>query len=165
MPQSGLPDNDQDPTCVIAYATPLCFAYAMDLNEPCICGRLRRASRALTRRYDEAFEPIGITVTQFSVLRCLARLGRPNLVELAETTAHEKSALWRILQPLIRRGWVVAETADGERAQRLSLSPAGREGLESALPLWREAQSKVADVLGPNEAALIALLKEVETHV
>lgn len=134
-------------------------------TQTCICGRLRRTSRALTRRYDEALAPVGITVTQFSVLRCLSRLGRPSLVELAETTAHEKSALWRIVQPLVRRGWVAAEIPEGERAQRLSLTPAGREGLQTALPLWREAQAKVTETLGANEAALIALLKEIELHV
>lgn len=137
----------------------------MEMNEPCVCGRLRRTSRALTRRYDEALAPIGVTVTQFSVLRTLARLDRPSLVDLAEATAHEKSALWRILQPLVRRGWIAAEVAKGARAQRLSVTPAGREGLETALPLWREAQAKVSETLGDREAALIALLKEIETHV
>lgn len=137
----------------------------MDLNDPCVCGRLRRTSRALTRRYDEALAPIGITVTQFSVLRTLAGLDRPSLIELAETTAHEKSALWRTLQPLVRKGWIIAETETGQRAQRLSVTSAGREGLDRALPLWREAQAKVSETLGAREAALIALLKEIETHV
>lgn len=137
----------------------------MDTSEPCVCGRLRRTSRALTRRYDEALAPLGITVTQFSVLRTLARLDRPRLADLAETTAHEKSALWRILQPLVRRGWITAEVEKGARAQRLSVTPAGREGLETALPLWREAQARVSETLGDREAALIALLKEIEVHV
>lgn len=165
MPQSGLPDNDQAPRSFVAYATVMCFAYAMDLNEPCVCGRLRRASRALTRLYDEALAPIGVTVTQFSVLRTLARLDRPGLVELAEATAHEKSALWRILQPLIRRGWIATEVEKGERAQRLSVTPSGREGLQSAMPLWRAAQARVSQTLGEREAALIALLKDIEIHV
>lgn len=143
----------------------MCFAYAMDLSEPCVCGRLRRTSRALTRLYDEALAPIGITVTQFSVLRTLSRMDRPALAELAEATAHEKSALWRILQPLVRRGWIIAETPSGERAQRLSVTPAGREGLETALPHWRGAQAKVSETLGDREAALIALLKEIEIHL
>ena len=137
----------------------------MNDDQTCICGRLRRTSRALTRRYDDALAPVGITVTQFSVLRTLARLDRPGLIELAEATAHEKSALWRILQPLVRRGWIAAETDQGERAQRLSVTPAGREGLETALPLWRVAQARVSETLGAKEAALIALLKEIETHV
>ena len=137
----------------------------MNFSETCVCGRLRRTSRALTRRYDKALAPIGITVTQFSVLRTLSGLDRPSLADLAETTAHEKSALWRILQPLVRRGWIIAEAEAGKRAQRLSVTPAGREGLQTALPLWRTAQSKVSETLGANEAALIALLKEIELHV
>ncbi|WGM32161.1 MarR family winged helix-turn-helix transcriptional regulator [Brevundimonas sp. NIBR11] len=130
--------------------------------DPCVCGRLRRTSRALTRRYDEALAPVGLTVTQFSIMRTLSRMDRPSLAELAETTAHEKSALWRTVQPLIRAGWIAADTE--QRAQRLSVTPAGREKLSDALPLWRTAQAKVSETLGVNEAALIALLKEIEIH-
>lgn len=132
---------------------------------PCICGRLRRTSRALTRLYDEALEPVGITVTQFSVLRTLSRMERPTLVELAEATAHEKSALWRILQPLVKSGWIATAAEAGARAQRLSVTPAGLKKLNDALPHWRAAQARVSETLGDREAALIALLKEVETHV
>ncbi|MFC5346069.1 MarR family winged helix-turn-helix transcriptional regulator [Brevundimonas staleyi] len=135
----------------------------MNPDEPCVCGRLRRTSRALTRRYDEALAPVGLTVTQFSIMRTLSRLDRPSLAELAETTAHEKSALWRTVQPLIRAGWIAAETE--QRAQRLSVTPTGREKLSDAMPLWRTAQSKVSEALGANEAALIALLNEIELHV
>lgn len=137
----------------------------MEDTTPCICGRLRRTSRALTRRYDEALAPVGITVTQFSVMRTLGRLDRPGLIELAEATAHEKSALWRTLQPLIRQEWIAAETEKGRRGQRLSLTSAGREKLAEALPHWRVAQARVAETLGAREAALIALLSEVEAHV
>ena len=55
--------------------------------DPCICGRLRRTARALTRRYDEALAPAGMTVTQFSILRTLSRLEQPTLAELANASA------------------------------------------------------------------------------
>lgn len=129
---------------------------------PCICGRLRRASRALTRHYDEALTPVGLTITQFSVLRTLSSMDRPTLVELSERTAHEKSALWRTLQPLIRHDWIAAQPG---RVQRFALTDAGRERLERARPLWKAAQAAVSRTLGPREAALIELLNEVETHV
>lgn len=134
-------------------------------NTPCICGRLRRTSRALTRLYDEALAPVGVTVTQFSVMRTLSRLERPTLIELAEATAHEKSALWRTLQPLVKKGWIDAVSDKGERGQRLSVTPPGLEKLADAMPHWRAAQAKVSETLGDREAALIALLKEVEAHV
>jgi len=131
-------------------------------DAPCICGRLRRASRALTRHYDEALVPVGLTITQFSVLRTLSSMDRPTLVELSDRTAHEKSALWRTLQPLIRQEWVAAEPG---RVQRFALTGVGRERLDLARPLWQAAQATVSRTLGPREAALIALLHEVETHV
>lgn len=137
----------------------------MEDTTPCICGRLRRTSRALTRLYDEALAPVGLTVTQFSVTRTLARMEKPTLVELAEATAHEKSALWRILQPLVKKGWISAGAEAGARGQRLSVTPSGLEKLKDALPHWRAAQAKVSGTLGDREAALIALLREVETHV
>lgn len=130
--------------------------------DPCICGRLRRASRTLTRIYDEALRPVGLTVTQFSILRTLSRLEQPTLAELAEETAHEKSGLWRTLQPLARDGWVLAETG---RVQRLSLTDKGMMMLVRALPLWRTAQEKVDQALGSRTRALVDLLNEVETRV
>jgi len=135
----------------------------METREPCLCGRLRRASRTLTRLYDQALEPVGLTVTQFAILRTLNRLERPTLSELAEETAHEKSGLWRTLQPLIREGRVETQ-ADG-RAQRIFLTDQGLTTLVRAMPMWREAQSRVDRVLGPRGRALIDLLSDVEARV
>ncbi|MGH8850121.1 MAG: hypothetical protein ACREYD_03915, partial [Casimicrobiaceae bacterium] len=39
----------------------------------CACGRLRRAARALTQLYDDAMAPSGLRITQFSLLRTVAR--------------------------------------------------------------------------------------------
>jgi len=135
----------------------------MDTREPCLCGRLRRASRTLTRLYDEALESSGLTVTQFSILRTLSRMERPTLGELSEETAHEKSGLWRTVQPLIRQG-LIETTADG-RVQRLSLADQGMMALVRALPLWRAAQEKVDRALGPRSRALVDLLSEMEARV
>lgn len=141
------------------------FVYAMDDLSPCVCGRMRRTSRALTRLYDEALEPVGMTVTQFSVLRTLSRMDRPTLAGLADETAHEKSALWRTLQPLVKKGWVEAAAHESLKGQRLSATPAGRERLADAMPHWRAVQARVSDRLGPREAALLKLLQEIEAHV
>lgn len=151
------------PIPTVAYASSPLYAYAMDTREPCLCGRLRRASRTLTRLYDEALEGSGLTVTQFSILRTLSRMERPTLGELSEETAHEKSGLWRTVQPLIRQGLI--ETAADGRVQRLSLSDQGMMALVRALPLWRAAQEKVDRALGPRSRALVDLLSEMEARV
>ncbi len=137
----------------------------MEDTSPCICGRLRRTARALTRLYDEALAPVGMTVTQFSVLRTLSRLDRPTLAALAGATAHEKSALWRTVQPLIKQGWITAVAEPGERGQRLAVTPEGARRIKAALPHWKKAQTKVSRTLGSRETALMAMLSEVESHV
>src|SRR5437868_1305593 len=42
---------------------------------PCMCASLRRASRALTQRYDDALRPLGLTITQFTILQALSLAG------------------------------------------------------------------------------------------
>lgn len=133
---------------------------------PCICFRVRRASRALTRLYDEALEPAGLTVTQFSILRNSERMDGPTLSQLAEHTGHERSALWRTVQPLIRDGLLTLDTGGGDRTRRLRLTDAGREAMARGEPHWRETQSKVEARLGEeNQRRLVALLKEIESLV
>ncbi|WP_282009013.1 MarR family winged helix-turn-helix transcriptional regulator [Brevundimonas aveniformis] len=135
----------------------------MESREPCLCGRLRRATRTLSRLYDEALDPSGLTITQFSIMRTLTRLDHPTLGELADETSHEKSGLWRTLQPMIRDGLIETE-ADG-RVQRVKLSDQGLMALVRAMPMWREAQRRVDRVLGPRGRALIDLLSDVEARV
>ena len=135
----------------------------MESHEPCLCGRLRRATRTLSRLYDEALEPSGLTITQFSIMRTLTRLDHPTLGELADETSHEKSGLWRTLQPMIREGLI--ETGADGRVQRVKLSDQGLMALVRAMPMWREAQRRVDRVLGPRGRALIDLLSDVEARV
>lgn len=147
---------------LIAYTVRTDIAYAMTDDPSCICARLRRASRALTRHYDGALAQTGLTVTQFSILRTVSRLGDPTLAELAEQTAHEKSALWRTLQPLIRNAWISVTPG---RTQRFGLTPLGQAQISAAYPLWREAQAGVSERLGADQAVLMNLLSQVEAHV
>lgn len=132
---------------------------------PCICGRLRRATRALTRLYDEALETADLTVTQFTVLRTLSSLKAPTLTELSDATGHERSGLWRTLQPLVRSGVVTSARVPGLPGARLQLTDLGRERLDRAQPGWSEAQARVTRLLGPRRNQLIALLSEIETLV
>lgn len=138
-------------------------AETLQLTTPCVCFRVRKASRALTRVYDEALAPTGLTVTQFSILRNAVRIGRPTLNQLAEATGHERSGLWRTLQPLVREGLMTLAPDKGQRADRVEVTDAGRKAVASGVPLWEASQARVRARLGAeNEAALIRMLGAVE---
>ena len=135
------------------------------MTVPCACGRLRRATRALTQLYDDAMAPSGLRVTQFSLLRTLEREGPARISGLAGRTLLDRTALSRNLDPLIERGLVTV--APGERDARtreIALTAKGAQALKRAIPHWKRAQADVARRIGqPKLDALIAILGELES--
>jgi DNA-binding MarR family transcriptional regulator len=129
----------------------------------CTCGRLRRATRALTQLYDDLMEPSGLRITQFSLLRTLATHGSARMSELARTLLLDRTALSRTLDPLVDRGLVVITPGRDARTREVSLTHVGTRALRSAMPHWQRAQSQVAARIGVDKLdALIATLAEVE---
>src|SRR3954466_2809680 len=88
------------------FATPKLRAPAAAASPACTCGRLRRATRALTQLYDDLMAPAGLRVTQFSLLRTLAREGPMRISELAAAQLLDRTALSRNLDPLVELGHV-----------------------------------------------------------
>ena len=132
-------------------------------SPPCACGRLRRASRALTQLYDDAMAPAELRVTQFSLLRTLARSGPMRISELAAAQLLDRTALSRNLDPLVERGLVEIAPGRDARTREIELTRAGRAALRTAIPCWERAQKQVAKRLGTAKLeSLIATLAEVE---
>jgi len=130
----------------------------------CACGRLRRATRALTQFYDDAMAPAGLHLTQFSLLRTLARSGPARISDLAAAALLDRTALSRNLDPLVARGLVDVVTGRDARTREVSLTRAGTRAIRDAEPYWKRAQADVARRLGaPKLDALIATLAEIET--
>ncbi|OLC70213.1 MAG: hypothetical protein AUH79_00280 [Betaproteobacteria bacterium 13_1_40CM_4_64_4] len=129
----------------------------------CACGRLRRATRALTQLYDDLMAPSGLRITQFSLLRTLARDGTARISDLADALLLDRTALSRTLDPLLERGLVSIVPGRDARTREVSLTRAGEKTLSAAVPHWKRAQIQVASKLGPDRLeALIATLGEIE---
>jgi DNA-binding MarR family transcriptional regulator len=130
----------------------------------CACGRLRRASRALTQLYDDAMAPSGLRLTQFSLLRTLAREGRSRITDLATATLIDRTALSRNLDPLVERKLVEIVPGRDARTREVELTRAGKVAIRAAEPHWRRAQAEVAGALGAERLdALIATLAAIES--
>jgi DNA-binding MarR family transcriptional regulator len=130
----------------------------------CACGRLRRATRALTQLYDDAMAPSGLRVTQFSLLRTLAREGRSRITDLATATLIDRTALSRNLDPLVERRLVEIVPGRDARTREVALTRAGRAAIRAAEPHWRRVQAEVASALGAERLdALIATLATIES--
>ena len=130
----------------------------------CACGRLRRASRALTQFYDDALAPTGLRVTQYSLMRTLAREGTKRVSALAKVYMLDRTALSRALDPLVARGYVRVASGRDARTREVSLTRTGAAALDEASDAWRRAQAAVARRLGRERLeTLIATLGDLES--
>lgn len=122
-------------------------------DSPCACTTLRQATRAVTAAYDAALAPVGLRITQFSVLRTLARLGPVPVTRLAAEVALDRSTMGRNLDPLERQGLVRLEVGKVDQRERVAhLTAEGEAAIAKALPLWSRAQARMSSVI--DQAAL-----------
>ena len=130
-------------------ANALSFATTLLVRDTCLCLHLQRAARAVARRFDEAFRPLGLTNGQFSLLMSLNRPAPPTIGSIALLLAMDRTTLTAALKPLERRGLVEIQVdAADRRSRRLVLTANGRELLADALPIWQSEHRIVDDLLG-----------------
>jgi len=141
---------------------PAAFATTLHIRDHCLCLHAQRAARALSRRFDEAFRPYGITSGQFSLLHSLNRPTPPTVGQVAETLAMDRSTVTANLKPLERAG-LVATTVDPEdrRGRRIALTEAGRDLLARTTPVWIAEHGAVEAELGDGGDALRAGLRRL----
>jgi DNA-binding MarR family transcriptional regulator len=124
---------------------------AADFYGACVCLGLNRAARAVSRRYDAAFKPIGITSGQFTILSALKRDKPVPIGDMAGLLGMDRTTLTRNLRPLEALKLVAIQSdARDRRIRSLMLTTEGRELLKEAVPLWRKAQRESNRRIGPN---------------
>ncbi|WP_259294873.1 MarR family winged helix-turn-helix transcriptional regulator [Paraburkholderia sp. DHOC27] len=121
----------------------------------------------MTSVYDEALRPIGLKITQFSLLRALERLEAATYTEVAAEVALDKTTISRNLKILIDSGWVVVSADEDARYKVAQLSPAGKKLLRRAEPHWEVAQKKVESEVqrfmkGPANKRLLEALESLQ---
>jgi DNA-binding MarR family transcriptional regulator len=136
---------------------------------PCACTTLRKASRAVTRYYDEAIERAGMTTTQFAVLRGVERAGAVTMSRIADTLIMDRTSLYRVIAPLLRDGLLKsASSGDDARAKWLAVTPLGRSRMARAAKEWETAQARMMAHIGRRRwrrlsASLLEIAEAVRT--
>jgi DNA-binding MarR family transcriptional regulator len=114
------------------------------VRDACLCLHLQRAARAIARRFDAAFRPLGLSNGQFSLMMALNRREPPTTGGVAAFLAMDRTTLTAALKPLERRGLVAASVDPADRrSRRLALTPQGRTLLAAALPIWHSEHAAV----------------------
>lgn len=124
------------------------MAEQRNLLDECVCQRVRRAARAVTRAYDEALRPVGMRATQLSVLVGVARERAVSIASLSRLLGMDRSTLTRNLRPLEEDGLVSVGSERWHRSRTLEITKKGRERLRAAFPLWEGVQKGLCRTLG-----------------
>jgi DNA-binding MarR family transcriptional regulator len=132
----------------------------------CMCGSLRRASRALSQHYDEALRPLGLRSTQFTLLQTLSLTGEVSQGKLGQILAMDSTTLTRTLEIMCENGWVTKRHGKDRRERRLRLAKAGEAQMKRALPHWEKVQVQLRQRLGYERwDTLLNLTNEVTSEV
>ena len=132
-------------------------------SQTCLATRVRQLSRIVTRIYDDALRPLGITSSQFTLLTQLAQQDGITAVEIGGELDIEKSTLSRNLKRLLALGLLTMDPPAGRRGRGLHLTPQGRDVILKAYPVWRDAQSRSVGIMGPeSRSTLDGLLVQAE---
>lgn len=134
------------------------------MDQPtCICARLRRATRRVSRSYDDALAGTGLSVAQFSLLRAIERAGRPSLTELADATGLDASTLGRNVRVLEKADLARFAPGEDRRTRVIDLTETGAAHLARAVAHWTAAQADLDARLGPGgRDRLFAMLDAIE---
>jgi DNA-binding MarR family transcriptional regulator len=132
----------------------------------CLATRVRQLSRIITRVYDDAMRPLGITASQYTLLAQLAARDSITAVEIGHELDIEKSTLSRNLKRLLVLGHIIMDPPAGRRGRGLHLTPKGQAILKDAFPIWQDAQTRAVSAMGAESRNVLdGLLSQAEKLV
>ena len=109
----------------------------------CACATIRRTARALTQLYDLVLSPVGMNITQFTILSAIAENGEIAQWKLSQQYAFSPETLSRRLSALRMTRWVQMRAGSARRERLYSLTQLGKQKLEEAIPYWNRAQQRL----------------------
>jgi DNA-binding MarR family transcriptional regulator len=132
------------------------FEATLRVRDHCLCLAAQRAARALARRFDDAFRPLGLTSGQFSLLMSLNRATPASIGAIAAFLAMDRTTLTANLKPLIKHRLAeVAVDPDDRRGRLPKLTPAGHALLNAAIPIWERTHKAVEQPLTKAHADIL----------
>jgi DNA-binding MarR family transcriptional regulator len=132
----------------------------------CACFDLRKATRAVSRMYDDFLRDEGLNITQFSLLRVIRTEKELSISTLGRYMVMDRTSITRALAPLERDGLIGSRPGADKRIRIVSVTNKGRKLVEEAEPKWRQAQEALIETIGEDRwRAMCALLRDTTRMV
>lgn len=98
--------------------------------------------------YDEAFRPLGLKVTQFTLLSMIIGMKPNSVSQLAKAASMDRTSLVRNLSVLEKNGWITIGEEGYRREREIRITPEGSAMIEDAWPRWEAVQTKFEQQTG-----------------
>jgi DNA-binding MarR family transcriptional regulator len=120
--------------------------------DQCALFDLHRTSRVLTTLYNAHLRVTGMTMAQFTLLRNIAALSPAGVTQIAEAMLMDRTSVTRLVEPLIKTGYLVSKSGESDRRVRnISITAAGRRAIEKSHEAWQNAQQELYDIIGKDQ--------------
>ena len=137
-----------------------------DLLAQCACFDLRKATRAVSRLYDDHLRSCGLNITQYSMLRMIEFGQQISVSTLGRYMAMDQTSVTRALAPLQRDRLIRSRAGSDKRTRIVSLTKKGTKLIAGARPGWDEAQKTFLDLIGDRRwTAMRGLLRDATRAV
>lgn len=114
--------------------------------------------RIISSIYDGHLRPLGLRISQLTILTAIAKAGEAGPGELSQWLMMEKSTVSRTIDRMLAHGWLSTHEATDGRSYRVRMTRAGRDKLATAHEPWTRAQQEVVAQLQPEGAACLSRL-------
>ena len=132
-----------------------------ELLARCACFDLRKATRAVSRLYDDRLRPLGLNITQYSLLRVIETEPQISVSTLGRYMVMDRTSVTRALAPLERDRLIRSRVGSDKRKRIVSLTKKGTRLIADAKPRWDEAQKIFLDLIGDQRWTVMrGLLKD-----
>lgn len=119
------------------------IAIAQQMSQECVARRLRQVNRTVTRLYDEALRPHGLTVNQLNILAVIISEKQIRPGQLGQALGMEKSTISRTVDRMVGKGWLKVAPGQDSRTQLLTVTHKGHQLLISVTPIWDALQAGI----------------------
>ena len=114
----------------------------------CPSSSLKKSSRAVSRYFDDALQPVGLRSGQLVMLMTIAVLEQPTYGQLARELVMDSSTIARSLRPLEREGLIDLVPGPDRRRKSIQVTKEGADRIRAAMPHWERAQKRFISEIG-----------------
>jgi DNA-binding MarR family transcriptional regulator len=121
------------------------------LVDSCACTTVRTAARVITRAYDDALRPTGLSAAQLAILAAVDVDEATSIAALSKRLGMDRTTLSRNLKPLVQEGLTALGAEGWKRSKTVRLTKEGRARLARASAAWETVQAAFLRAFGETQ--------------